>query len=331
MLDLKAMLKAGIHFGHKTSRWSPKMRPYIWGARNNIHLIDIAKTRFLLERAGIFLKEIGRTGGSVLWIGTKRPAQKIVKNAGGQSNSPSVIHRWIGGTLTNFEQVKKAITRLLHLRDIIEKSLDRYGKKEQSMLQKELARLEKNVGGIIKLDYPPSVVVIVDAKKERTAIKEAIKIGVPIVAMVDTNTDPKGISFVIPSNDDSPRSITFTIDYLTACLQKGQEAFVKAEAEKKEAKEAEKAEKIAAKTSAKKVETKVEAKTIKAKAPEKKAAPAPKKEKIEAKAAQTKTAPKQASEAETKKPAAKVEAKTQTKAGVKVEAKTEETDTKKSA
>ena len=233
MIALSELLKAGIHFGHRTSRWSPRMRPYIWGSRNNIHLIDISKTAFLLERAGKFLQQLASEGKPVLWVGTKRPAQKIVKQLAEQTKMPCVIHRWIGGTLTNNDQIKKAVTRLLHLRDVVEKSINQYGKKEQSMLTKEVARLEKSVGGIVDGEFPPGAVVIVDARKERSAVKEAICTSLPIVAMVDTNTDPTGISYVIPSNDDSPRAISFVMEYLGACVVAGQKEFEKTKKVKK--------------------------------------------------------------------------------------------------
>ncbi|MBD3231888.1 30S ribosomal protein S2 [Candidatus Dependentiae bacterium] len=225
MIDLKDMLKAGIHFGHKSSRWSPKMRPFIWGEKNKIHLINVAKTAFLMERVGKYLNNLAADGKSVLWVGTKKPAQSIIKQASIETKMPFVINRWIGGTLTNFNQIKKAITRLLHLRDILKKPSALYKKKELSMIQKEVERLEKNIGGIIDLDFPPAAVIVVDAKKENSAVKEAISANIPVVAMVDTNTDPTGINFIIPANDDSPRSIEFVIHYLSSCIQDGKKLY----------------------------------------------------------------------------------------------------------
>jgi small subunit ribosomal protein S2 len=235
MIDLKKMLDAGVHFGHKTSRWSPKMRPYIWGAKNKVHLIDVSKTAILLERAGKFLKEVSSTGGQVLFVGTKKPAQGIVQRCANSVQMPYVIHRWVGGTLSNYDQVKKAVTRLLHMRDVMEKSASNYKKKEISMIQKEIARLEKNVGGIIDFEYPPAAVVIVDIKKEHSAAREAARLGIPVIALVDTNTDPEGVSFIIPTNDDSPKAINFIFDYLENSIKEGLKAFedikVKARAE----------------------------------------------------------------------------------------------------
>lgn len=234
-VDLKKMLEAGVHFGHRTSRWSPKMRSFIWGTRNKIHLLDVSKTAFLLERAGKFLKTIASEGKSVLWVGTKKAAAPLVLKAGETLEMPRVLHRWIGGTLSNFEQVKKAITRLLHLKDVIQKPLLNYKKKEIGMLQKEVERLEKNVGGIVDLDFPPAALIIIDAKKEATAVKEANRLGIPVIAVVDTNTDPSGVDYIIPANDDSPRSITFVIDYLVTAALDGKAAFAALPPEQQEA------------------------------------------------------------------------------------------------
>ena len=232
MLDLREMLKAGIHFGHRTSRWFPKMRPYIWGAKNKIHLIDVSKTAFLLEKTGKFVKDITARGGTILWIGTKKPAQAIVKTIALTLSNPYVVHRWIGGTLSNFEQVKKAITRLLHLRDVLAKPTIQYTKKELVTIQKEVERLEKNIGGIIELNYPAAIVVV-DAKHEQSAVKEASRLGIPVIAMVDTNTDPSGVNFVIPANDDSPKSIQFVLDYLQKQVEAGSTEFKAAESERR--------------------------------------------------------------------------------------------------
>ena len=221
MVDLKQLIDAGVHFGHKTSRWSPKMAGYIWGSRNGVHLIDVSKTAFLLQKAGERLFELAKNGGQILLVGTKKSAREIIKKAATDLNMPSVVDRWIGGTLTNSEQVKKAATRLLHLRDVIGKSDLHLGKKELSMLTKEVARLERNVGGIIDLAYPPAALVIVDAKKEYSAIREASYIGIPVIGLVDTNTNPEGVTCVIPGNDDSPRAVACIIAYLTEQIAKG--------------------------------------------------------------------------------------------------------------
>jgi small subunit ribosomal protein S2 len=236
MIDLKSLLKAGVHFGHKSALWSPRMKPFIWGVRNKVHLFDISKTSFLLNQAGEFLKQTAAEGKSVLWVGTKRPAQPTIERAGKSLKMPFVINRWIGGTLSNFDQIRKAITRLLHLRDVLAKSssASHYTKKELGMLSKEVDRLEKNVGGIIDLSYPPAALIAVDAKREASAIREAKRVGIPIICLVDTNSDPSGINFVIPGNDDSPRSIECVVDHLISFVEEGQKIYKEKKAEEKE-------------------------------------------------------------------------------------------------
>lgn len=317
-VSLKELVEAGVHFGHNKARWNPKMRSFIWGTRNKTHLIDVAKTSFLLSRACTFLAQAASSGKSILWIGTKKAAQKLIQEQAGANNNPYVIHRWIGGTLSNYEQVKKAVTRLLHLRDVSSKSIGKYTKKEQSMIQKEIDRLEKNVGGIIDLSYPPAAIIVVDAKKERSAIREAGIMGIPVIGLVDTNSDPEGISYVIPSNDDSPRAISLILQSLSDAVSVGSAEAEKEKAKKaaaikaeKELKAKEAADRQAAAKADKPAAKEVEVK----KAPAKKAAPkkaAPKaEEKVEAKAEEKpaekkapakKAAPKAAA---AKKPAAK--------------------------
>lgn len=221
MIDLKKLVEAGVHFGHHSSKWHPKMKPYIWGTRNKVHLINVAKTAFLLERAEKFLESAAAEGKQILWVGTKKTAQPLVRIMAEKLSQPFVYHRWIGGTLSNFEQVKKAITRLLHLRDVVAKDSNRGTKKEFSMMMKEIERLEKNIGGISTLNGLPAAIVVVDAKKERAVIKEANNVGIPVVCLVDTNTDPSGVSYLIPANDDSAKSIEVIFEQLAAGVQRG--------------------------------------------------------------------------------------------------------------
>ncbi|MDQ5890606.1 MAG: small subunit ribosomal protein [Candidatus Dependentiae bacterium] len=223
MIDLKKLVEAGVHFGHHSSKWHPKMKPYIWGTRNKVHLINVAKTAFLLDRAEKFLQAAAAEGKQILWVGTKRTAQPLVRAMAEKLGMPFVYHRWIGGTLSNFEQVKKAVTRLLHLRDVVEKSSSRGTKKEYSVMLKEIERLEKNIGGIATMNGLPAAIVVVDAKKERAVIKEANNVGIPVVCLVDTNTDPSGVSYLIPGNDDSPKSIEVIFEQLAIGIAKGKE------------------------------------------------------------------------------------------------------------
>jgi small subunit ribosomal protein S2 len=224
MIDFKKLVEAGVHFGHKKSRWNPQMAPYIWGIRNNTHLIDISKTAYQLEKAAKFLQGLASEGKTILWIGTKKAAQGAIAQAAQRLGYPFVTHRWIGGTLTNHIQVKKSITKLLHLEDVVEKA-DRllYTKKELGTLQKNVDRLRKNVGNIRNITWPIGAIVLVDVKKEQTALREAAAMSIPVVGLVDTNSDPALVDYVIPANDDAPKSIAVIIDYLADAVEKGKQ------------------------------------------------------------------------------------------------------------
>lgn len=225
-IDFGELVKAGVHFGHQTSRWCPKMAPYIWGYKNNVHLIDVSKTAFQLEQAARFLEGIAAEGKSILWVGTKKPAQAIVQTLATQLGMPFVNHRWVGGTLSNRPQVRKSVTKLLHFEDVLAKTeqFPLYTKKEFNTITKAAVRLEKNVGGIRNLHWPLGALVVVDVTKERSAIKEAASVGVPVVALVDTNGDPSMVNYVIPGNDDAPRAIKVVLDFLAQAVEKGKEA-----------------------------------------------------------------------------------------------------------
>lgn len=221
----KALIENGVQYGHQVWRWCPKMRPFIWGQKNGIHLINVATTAAMIEKAAQFLESVAAEGKVILWVGTKRPAQKVIAELGKETNSPIVTHRWVGGTLTNFQHVRKSVTKLLHLEDVLAKSQSAdtlYTKKELSIFQKMIDRLEKNVGGIRKLSWPVGAVVLVDVKKEHVALKEARAAGIPVVALVDTNCDPSDIDYVIPSNDDVPRAINVVMGYLAEAVKRGQ-------------------------------------------------------------------------------------------------------------
>jgi len=241
MIDLKTLIKSGVYFGHQKSRWCPKMEPYIWGHRSGIHLIDVSKTAINLDKAAIFLKSMAEQKKPILWVGTKQAAQQIVSDTAKNLEMPYIAHRWVGGLITNFPQVKKSVTKLLHYEDILAKS-DEFGytKKEISRLGKSAGKLKKIIGGITKLTWPIGALVVVDAKKEITAIREAAQMGVPVVALVDTNSDPSLVDFVIPANDDSPKSIKVIIDYLAEAVAEGKaKAAAKSSDEQHEAKEIE--------------------------------------------------------------------------------------------
>lgn len=223
MIDIKLLVKNGVHFGHQTSKWSPQMAQFIWGQKNGIHLIDVSKTATQLEAASKFLEKVASEGKTILWVGTKKAAQGAILKASEETGLPYVIHRWIGGTFTNPRQVSKSVKNLLHLEDILAKSSQySYTKKELNLFNKRAERLEKSVGGIRKLTWPIGAVVVVDVKKEHVAVKEALSVGIPVVALVDTNSNPVGIDYVIPANDDSPRSINLLTEYLAEAAKAGQ-------------------------------------------------------------------------------------------------------------
>ncbi len=301
MIDFRVLVKAGVHFGHQSSRWCPRMAPYIWGEKGGIHLINVAKTAVNLEKAAKFLEDTIAEGKTVMWLGTKKPAQTIVTEAGKAVAMPFVTHRWIGGTLTNNSQVRKSVTKYLHLKDVIAKAdRTRYTKKEFSVFQKMVSRLEKNIGGIVNMTWPVGALVVVDVRKEQSAIKEAAMIGIPVIALVDTNCDPLGIDYVIPSNDDSPKAIKVVVDYLQEAALRGKAVAdaKKAEIEKEQEilREKKKAERKAAEVKAAEVKAaeqskKAEIKTTKVEA----ASTAPTEvKKAEAKSAPKKVAPKAA-------------------------------------
>jgi len=222
MIEFKDLIQAGLHFGHQKSRWCPKMAPYIWGHRNGVHLIDVSKIAFNLEKASVFLESVAAKGETILWVGTKKSAKTMVESIGQNLNMPYSNHRWLGGTITNFYQVKKAVTKFLHLEDVIKKADESsYTKKELVTFQKAADRLKRTVGGLIDLKMPIGAIVLIDVRKEHTALEEAVSAGVPVVALVDSNADPAGVNYIIPGNDDSPKAIKFVLDYLAAGAARG--------------------------------------------------------------------------------------------------------------
>ena len=236
MIDFKKLIQAGVHFGHPRTRWCPKMKPYIWGLRNDIHLIDVSKTAQQAERAAQFLQATAAEGKTILWVGTKKSARDIIQKVAQDLNMPYVNHRWIGGTLSNYEQVKKSITKLLHYEDILaktDKATSLYTKKEFNVFQKIVERLSKSVGGIRGLKWPIGAIVVVDVRKERSVLKEAAAMRIPVVALVDTDGDPSWVDYVIPGNDDSPRAISIVMEDLAQAAGKGKEVADKAQDEAK--------------------------------------------------------------------------------------------------
>ena len=207
-LPLRSLLDSGVHFGHQTKRWNPKMRPYIYGARNGIHIIDLDQTARLFQRAYNFVVDTVGRGGHILMVGTKRQAQEIVREEATRSGSYFVVNRWLGGTLTNFRTIKTGLERMRQLERMKEDGTYlSITKKEVSRLEKERERFEKYLGGLKNMGSLPTALFVIDPAMELIAVNEANKIGVPVIAITDTNCDPDKIDFVIPGNDDAIRSI----------------------------------------------------------------------------------------------------------------------------
>ena len=205
---MKELLEAGVHFGHQTRRWNPKMKPFIFGARNGIYIIDLQKTSRRLREALAFISDVAARGGSVLFVGTKRQAQGVVSEEALRSGQHFIDQRWLGGTLTNFSTIRKSINRLKELEAMAEdEESAKMTKKERSRLDKERAKLHKTLSGIKNMDKLPQAVFVIDPQKERIAVAEANKLSIPVIAVVDTNCDPGPIDFPIPGNDDAIRAI----------------------------------------------------------------------------------------------------------------------------
>jgi small subunit ribosomal protein S2 len=207
-IGIKELLDNGVHFGHQTRRWNPKMKRFIFDARNGIHIIDLSKTLIQLEEACQFLHKIVAKGGLVLFVGTKKQAQEAVKEAAKACGQLYVTERWLGGALTNFQTLKRSIGRLKQIeRWETDGSINKYGKQEQSMYRREPARLFKNLDGIRSMDKYPAAMFLIDVKREHNAVAEGRRLGIPMVAIVDTNCDPGQVDYPIPGNDDAIRSV----------------------------------------------------------------------------------------------------------------------------
>jgi len=221
IINMKQLLESGVHFGHQTRRWNPKMKPYIFGARNGIHIIDLQKTVRLIKIAYDFIVRTVSEGYPVLFVGTKKQANDSVVEESERCGMFYVVNRWLGGTLTNFQTIKKSISRLRELERMQEDgSINRYTKKEILKMNKELFKLEKNLGGIKNMDELPGALFVVDPKREKIAVKEGKKLGIPIVAIADSNCDPDEIDFLIPGNDDAIRAIRLICSKIAdACIE----------------------------------------------------------------------------------------------------------------
>src|SRR5690606_34808471 len=207
-VSMRQMLEAGVHFGHQTRFWNPKMAPFIFGERNRIHIINLEKTQPLYQEAANFVKGVVADGGTVLFVGTKRSARDAVQAEAARCTMPYVNQRWLGGMLTNFKTIRQSIKRLADLNEMRESGLlDKRGKKEATQLRREMDKLERSLGGIKDMESLPDALFVIDVGHENIAIHEAKKLGIPVVAAVDTNCSPDGIDYVIPGNDDAMRAI----------------------------------------------------------------------------------------------------------------------------
>ena len=207
-VSMRDMLEAGVHFGHQARRWNPRMKKFIWGERNGVHILDLKQTAQLFSDAMNFVGRIGQKGGKVLFVGTKRQAQEVIVQEAERSKQPFVNHRWLGGMLTNFTTIKMSIERLEKVEGMLSVgSVERLTKKEVIRLERERDKLVRNIGGVREMDKLPAAVFIVDTVKEHIAVSEARRLKIPIVALVDTNSDPSKVDYPIPSNDDAIRAI----------------------------------------------------------------------------------------------------------------------------
>jgi len=221
VINMKELLEAGVHFGHQTRRWNPKMKPYIFGARNGIHIIDLQKTVRLFKTTYEFVVRTVSEGYPVLFVGTKKQGHDSIVEESERCGMFFIVNRWLGGTLTNFQTIKKSIKRLKDIERMKEdESINRYTKKEILKMEKELFKLERNLGGIKNMDELPGAIFVVDPRREKIAVKEGRKLGIPVIAIADSNCDPDEIDFILPGNDDAIRAIRlFCSKIADACIE----------------------------------------------------------------------------------------------------------------
>ena len=220
---MRQLLEAGVHFGHRTRRWNPKMEPYIFGVRNNVHIIDLQQTVPLLHQAMLAARQVAANGGRVLFVGTKRQAGKTIAEAAKRCGQYYVDHRWLGGMLTNWKTISNSIRRLRDLEEQLAEEDVGLTKKELLRLTRERDKLDRALGGIKEMGAPPDIVIIIDTNKESIAVRESSKLSIPVIAVVDSNSDPAAITYPIPGNDDSLRAIELYCDLLAGAVLDGLE------------------------------------------------------------------------------------------------------------
>lgn len=233
VVSMKQLLEAGVHFGHQMRRWDPKMKPYIFTERNNIYIIDLQQTVKLIDTAYDIIREIASKGGNILFVGTKKQAQESIKNEAERCEMFYVNYRWLGGTLTNFDTIRKRVKKLFELEEMENnKMFEVLPKKEVMSLKREKEKLEKLLNGIRSMKKLPDAIFVVDPKKEKIAIAEAIKLSIPIVAIVDTNCNPEEIDYVIPGNDDAIRAVKLISSVIADAVIEGKKSIAGKETEK---------------------------------------------------------------------------------------------------
>lgn len=227
-ISLKDLLEAGAHFGHQAARWHPKMAPYLYGVKEGVHVFDLVKTKKALEEAVKFIRNWTATGKTIVLVGTKRQAQAVIRQQAEKAGLPYVCERWLGGTLTNWEQIKKSLDQLVQMKEARAKGeYKKYTKKERLLLDRQIGRLEKFFGGLVGLEAPPEALFVVDVQKEKIAIKEARKKGLKIVAVVDSNSDPDDIDYLIPANDDAVGAVRLIVSAVAEAAREGKEEYAK--------------------------------------------------------------------------------------------------------
>ncbi len=221
-VSIQTLLDAGAHFGHQTRRWNPKMKPYIFGSRGDIYILDLKQTLFGLDRAYTFVSELAKNGGTILFVGTKKQAQEPIADAANKCGMPYVNARWLGGMMTNFVTIRTRVNRMEELEAMLaDGRMDLLPKKEQILLGKELAKLQVNLNGIRNMRRTPDAIFVIDTNREEIAIKEAKRLGIPVVGTLDTNCDPDDVEYGIPANDDAIRSVGLLADFIADAVLAG--------------------------------------------------------------------------------------------------------------
>jgi small subunit ribosomal protein S2 len=241
VVAMKALLETGVHFGHPVKRWNPKMRPYIFTERNGVHIIDLQQTIVAIDQAAALIRDIVARGGSVLFVGTKRQAQEVIASQAQRAGQPYITERFLGGTLTNWRTIRARLDRLAELEAMRDRGeLERFTKKEALLIAREIERLNRRMGGIKNMRRLPDALFVVDVCREANAIKEANRLGIPVIAIVDTNCSPDGVDYVIPANDDAIRAIKLIVEAMANAAVEGLKLREKAESGEQAARATEK-------------------------------------------------------------------------------------------